>query len=123
MLQVEELPKNGLLIKFQKYKYIYLNFKFLFTGDLFLNEKLVTKNTKFSYLNVLNKKLSYKFTNLIESEDEIKFKISDGKYSTISSYKIKLSHNISEAIIETNNGLQGISGKNFKKYKHIHQKI
>ncbi len=61
---------------------------------------------------MINKKLSFKYTSLLSAEDEIKLRITDGKFSTSTAYKIKLaSTNLNLPVTEINNGLQGVSGE------------
>jgi hypothetical protein len=48
----------------------------------------------------------------LSAEDEIKLRITDGKFSTSTAYKIKLaSTNLNLPVTEVNNGLQGVSGE------------
>ena len=91
-------------------------------GILFLNDIPITKpNIRFFYSDVIGKHVSYKMTTDYDTGDEIKFRITDGVFSTTAKYFIikssgsnSIKSDVSESIALANNqGLQAISGSCF----------
>ncbi len=72
---------------------------------------LITKNTKFLYSTVVNQRLAYKNTDNFNFKDEIKFRITDGKFQTAGVYQINMKSLSKETpVILKNDGLSAISG-------------
>ncbi len=89
-------------------------------GSLYLNDVLVDRNTKFFYSNVVNRRLSYKTSekfNMNNLKDEIKFKITDGKFTTAAILQMKLKPISKDApTLIKNDGLSAVSGLFFYEY-------
>lgn len=81
-------------------------------GILYLDGvPLLAKNT-FTYSNILDKRIYYKNSLTNDLDDEIKFKINDGKFSTVAVFNIKsilLDKDV--PIMIKNDGLNAVSGK------------
>lgn len=96
-IYVEELPKSGIL---------------------YLNDIPITKSDiRFYYLDIINQYVSYKMTSDSNIGDEIKFRITDGKFTVISKYYMlkSLSKGLKKIgndaiLLENNKGLQAIAG-------------
>ena len=76
-------------------------------------------NSKFTYADILSKLVSYKLEEKAVDADEVKFKITDGKFTIHSTFQIKKAIN-SKAVfpyLEKNDGLQAISGKEFLSFR------
>ena len=94
---VEELPKYGIL---------------------YLNKVSISKpKSQFVYSDIIKQRISYKLISESVMGDEIKFRITDGKFTTISKYYILKSlpndlGKINSDLIklENNKGLQAIAG-------------
>ncbi len=72
---------------------------------------MLTKNTKFFYSNVVNGQLTYKNMDNFNFKDEIKLKITDGKFSSAAIYQINIKSVNKEApSVLKNDGLSAISG-------------
>ena len=71
-----------------------------------------SSNIKFTYADILNKLVSYRLEEKAADADEVKFKISDGKFTIHSVFQIKksVSSKIALPYLEKNEGLQAISG-------------
>jgi hypothetical protein len=83
-------------------------------GKLFLADvQLTSVRNKFAYSSVLSNQLSYRLEDKTASRDEIRLRISDGTFSTVTKLLIKkLTSNKSSApVVEKNEGLQAISGE------------
>lgn len=69
-------------------------------------------NAKLTYADILNKLVSYKLEERTADADEVKLKITDGKFTTHSAFQIRKSVNSKTVLpyLEKNEGLQAISG-------------
>ncbi len=85
-------------------------------GVLYLNDIPVTKTAlRFFYSDIVNRQVSYILTTDSNIGDEIKFSITDGKFTTVSKYYILKSletslKDVKKIELEHNRGLQAITG-------------
>ena len=88
------------------------NFLVQKTGKLFLNNAPAPLNSKFTYGDVLGKLVSYRLEEKAVDADEVKFKVTDGKFTIHSALQIKKSVSSKQVLpyLEKNEGLQAISG-------------
>lgn len=89
-----------------------------FLGKLYFNNVPIGSSqssfSKFTYADILNKLIGYKLEERSADGDEIRFKITDGKFTTSSTFQVKRSSTSKGVVVpylEKNEGLQAIAGK------------
>lgn len=69
-------------------------------------------NAKFSYADVLNNLVSYKLDTEVDDSDDIKFRITDGNFTVISTFYIrKFTSKPSDLNLDKNDPLDLLVGK------------